>query len=88
MRFDVRWKKIGRKRGGQRSIGRQYAWHAGFGMRDERAGRAEVRTRDAADDFQFGQRRKGRLAVGVARGGRRVAGPGDEHTEPHGRIPQ
>ncbi|WP_219139115.1 hypothetical protein [Burkholderia catarinensis] len=75
--------------GGGRHDYPRYALRAGFGARNERAGRAEMRTRDAADGLQFRRRREHRLTVGrTACGGRRVTGLGDEHTEPHGRISQ
>ena len=81
-------KSIG-KRIGQCAVGGQHALRIGFGARNECAGGAAMRTRDTADGVQFGQGRKRRLTVGrAARGGRRIAGLGDEHPEPHGRIPQ
>ncbi|WP_244132902.1 hypothetical protein [Burkholderia metallica] len=88
-RLDAGRQAIGAKRVGQGAVGGQHALRTGFGVRNERAGGAEMRTRDTADGIQFRQRRARGLAVGrTVRTGRRIAGLGDEHTDPHRRIPQ
>ncbi|WP_371141128.1 hypothetical protein [Burkholderia cepacia] len=87
IRLDPGWQAIGEKGIGQRAVDGEHAWRIGIRVRNERAGGTEMRPRDTTDGGQFRHGRERGLKVGrTARGGRRVAGLGDEHTDPHGRV--